>query len=128
MPQIPKRLYTLEELRLNDVRPEEFLSPEDSTLNTVRTVLQVRFTGLCSVSLSHAWLLLPKELCVEGSVLLIFFLLMQPIGNRCMQAAGLAGVTAAFFAFHLSSSQALAIVAAVMFVVVGDQVHLLAIC
>ena len=41
-----------------------------------------------------------------------------------MQAAGLAGVTAAFFAFHLSSSQALAIVAAVMFVVVGDQVCL----
>lgn len=39
-----------------------------------------------------------------------------------MQAGGLAGVTAAFFAFHLSSSQALAIVAAVMFVVVGDQV------
>ena len=40
--QVPKRLYTLEELRLNDVRPEEFLSPEDSTLNTVRTVLQVK--------------------------------------------------------------------------------------
>lgn len=40
--QVPKRLYTLEELRLNDVRPEEFLSPEDRTLNTVRTVLQVK--------------------------------------------------------------------------------------
>ena len=39
--QIPKRLYTLEELRLNNLRPEEFLSPEDSTLNTVRTILQV---------------------------------------------------------------------------------------
>lgn len=46
-------------------------------------------------------------------------------GTTCMQAAGLAGVTAAFFAFHLSPSQALAIVAAVMFVVVGDQVSLL---
>ena len=44
--QVPKRLYTLEELRLNDVRPEEFLSPEDSTLNTVRTVLQVK-SGSC---------------------------------------------------------------------------------
>ena len=41
--QIPKRLYTLEELRLNNLKPEEFLSPEDSTLNTVRTILQVRF-------------------------------------------------------------------------------------
>ena len=38
------------------------------------------------------------------------------------QAGGLAGVTAAFFAFHLTVSQALGIVAAVMFVVVGDQV------
>lgn len=75
--QIPKRLYTLEELRLNNLRPEEFLSPEDSTLNTVRTILQ---------------------------------------------AGGLAGVTAVFFAFHLTVSQALGLVVAVMFVVVGDQV------
>lgn len=103
--QVPKRLYTLEELRLNDVRPEEFLSPEDSTLNTVRTVLQVKlnqaavFSFQCSLH--------------DGSE------------TVCMQAAGLAGVTAAYFAFHLSTSQALAIVAAVMFVVVGDQVSLL---
>ena len=38
------------------------------------------------------------------------------------QAGGLVGVTAAFFAFHLTVSQALGIVVAVMFVVVGDQV------
>ncbi len=49
--QIPKRLYTLEELRLNNLRPEEFLSPEDSTLNTVRTILQVMCTIIrCSAS------------------------------------------------------------------------------
>lgn len=40
-----------------------------------------------------------------------------------LQAAGLAGVTAAFFAFHLTVTQALGIVVAVMFVVVGDQVR-----
>lgn len=39
------------------------------------------------------------------------------------QAGGLAGVTAAFFAFHLTVSQALGMVVAVMFVVVGDQVY-----
>ncbi len=50
--QIPKRLYTLEELRLNNLRPEEFLSPEDSTLNTVRTILQVMCATItCSASL-----------------------------------------------------------------------------
>lgn len=49
--QIPKRLYTLEELRLNNLRPEEFLSPEDSTLNTVRTILQVMCLQImCSAS------------------------------------------------------------------------------
>ena len=39
--QVPKRIYTLEELRLNKIEAERFLSPADETLNTVRTVLQV---------------------------------------------------------------------------------------
>ncbi len=44
--QVPKRIYTLEELRLNKIEAEKFLSPADETLNTVRTILQV----LCSAS------------------------------------------------------------------------------
>ena len=40
-PQVPKRIYSLEELRLNKIEAERFLSPADETLNTVRTVLQV---------------------------------------------------------------------------------------
>jgi len=39
--QVPKRAYTLEELRLNKIEPEKFLSPEDKTLNQIRTILQV---------------------------------------------------------------------------------------
>ena len=39
--QVPKRIYSLEELRLNKIEAERFLSPADETLNTVRTVLQV---------------------------------------------------------------------------------------
>lgn len=38
--QIPKRIYTLEEMRLNKVEPTALLSPTDDTLNGVRTVLQ----------------------------------------------------------------------------------------
>ena len=38
------------------------------------------------------------------------------------QAGGLATVTGLYFTLHLSVTQALAIVAAVMFFVVGDQV------
>ncbi len=39
--QVPKRIYSLEELLLNKIEAEKFLSPADETLNTVRTVLQV---------------------------------------------------------------------------------------
>jgi hypothetical protein len=40
--QVPKRIYTLEEMRLNKVEPTALLSPTDDTLNGVRTVLQAR--------------------------------------------------------------------------------------
>jgi hypothetical protein len=39
--QVPKRIYTLEELRLNKIEPEKLLSPQDNTLGNVRNVLQV---------------------------------------------------------------------------------------
>ena len=39
--QIPKRIYSLEELRLNKIEAEKFLSPKDDTLGTVRTLVQV---------------------------------------------------------------------------------------
>lgn len=39
--QVPKRAYTLEELRLNKIEPQQYLSPVDETLNSVRTGLQV---------------------------------------------------------------------------------------
>jgi hypothetical protein len=40
--QVPKRIYSLEELRLNRIDPQALLSPEDTTLNGVRTTLQAR--------------------------------------------------------------------------------------
>ena len=64
--QVPKRLYTLEELRLNDVRPEEFLSPEDSTLNTVRTILQVKLNP-AAVCCSHCSCVEPQRSLKEAS-------------------------------------------------------------
>ena len=39
--QVPKRAYSLEDLRLNKIEPAKFLSPTDTTLSTVRTALQV---------------------------------------------------------------------------------------
>ncbi len=43
--QVPKRAYTLEELRLNKIQPERFLAPKDNTLSGVRNVLQVKATA-----------------------------------------------------------------------------------
>ena len=39
--QVPKRIYTLDELRLNKIEPESLLSPKDDSLNFVRNVAQV---------------------------------------------------------------------------------------
>jgi len=36
--QVPKRIYSLEELRLNKIEAEKLLSPTDDTLGTVRTI------------------------------------------------------------------------------------------
>lgn len=53
---VPKRAYTLEELRLNKIEPTAFLSPQDTTLNGVRTILQLAYlAGLTAACLSGTW-------------------------------------------------------------------------
>ena len=53
--QVPKRSYTLEELKLNKIYTKDFLAPEDSTLNMVRTTLQASAgVGLLAAFSSHA--------------------------------------------------------------------------
>lgn len=39
---VPKRIYTLEELRLNGIRAELLLSPKDNSLTFVRNITQAR--------------------------------------------------------------------------------------
>lgn len=52
---VPKRAYTLEELRLNKIEPTAFLSPVDTTLSGVRTTLQAAFlAGLTAACLARA--------------------------------------------------------------------------
>eukprot|EP00878_Enallax_costatus_P008022 GHUV01008389.1.p1 GENE.GHUV01008389.1~~GHUV01008389.1.p1 ORF type:complete len:488 (+),score=99.59 GHUV01008389.1:33-1466(+) len=49
--QIPKRIYTIEELRLNKIEPEKLLSPRDDSLNYVRNVTQgAAAAGLAAVA------------------------------------------------------------------------------
>jgi hypothetical protein len=52
---VPKRAYTLEELRLNRIQPEQFLAPSDATLSGVRNVLQGGYlAGLTAAYFAHA--------------------------------------------------------------------------
>ena len=39
--QVPKRLYSLEDLRLNKIEPGQLLLPTDDTLGQLRTGFQV---------------------------------------------------------------------------------------
>jgi hypothetical protein len=75
--QVPKRAYTIEELRLNKIETREFLAPEDATLNGVRNLLQASFlAGLTAVfaaagfSLSAVlpWALAPAALLTADQI------------------------------------------------------------
>ena len=53
--QVPKRSYTLEELRLNKIETKNFLSPSDLTLNRIRTILQGSYlAGLTAAFFTHS--------------------------------------------------------------------------
>lgn len=43
--QVPKRSYSLQELRLNKIQAEQFLAPKDTTLNGVSLVEVRRVSG-----------------------------------------------------------------------------------
>ncbi|PNH10660.1 hypothetical protein TSOC_002596 [Tetrabaena socialis] len=54
--QVPKRLYTIEELRLNKVEADKLLSPNDTSLNSVRTICQAAAAaGLLSAAYLNHW-------------------------------------------------------------------------
>ena len=57
---VPKRIYTLEELRLNGIRAELLLSPKDNSLTFVRNVTQASKMLAskmlaCMHACMHAW-------------------------------------------------------------------------
>ncbi len=53
---MPKRIYSLEELRLNQINPEGLLSPKDASLNAVRNVAQAAaVAGLVAAAYTGGW-------------------------------------------------------------------------
>ena len=110
--QVPKRIYTLEEMRLNKVEPTALLSPTDDTLNGVRTVLQARgaqpghgSTPATPCRSPHA-----HSPCRTHA------------SSAALQGGAAAGVAALYFGVGLSSEQLGGLLVAVVFTYFADQV------
>lgn len=76
---VPKRSYTLEELRLNKIDTREFLSPEDSTLDDVRTKMQTAaLVGAGAAYMTHA---VATTTLVETIIAVAFLLTADQVAN-----------------------------------------------
>ena len=70
--QVPKRSYTLEELRLNKIQAEQLLSPTDETLSGVRTGLQAAGVAGLTALFYSAHLQIEQLLSVVLGILFVF--------------------------------------------------------
>jgi hypothetical protein len=77
--QKPKRLYTLDELRLHKIDSEALLSPQDETLSGVQSILQV---GVLIAVAAVAWLA-QLDVGQTGALVLslVFLLVVDQIRN-----------------------------------------------
>jgi hypothetical protein len=77
--QVPKRSYTLEELRLNKIETSGFLSPEDTTLNGIRNILQGSF--LVGLTAGYFTGILNFSELVQWGIIIAFLLTVDQIAN-----------------------------------------------
>jgi len=77
--QVPKRSYTLEELKLNKIEPKNFLSPEDTTLNGIRNILQGSF--LVGLTAGYSTNILNFSELVQWGIIVAFLLTVDQIAN-----------------------------------------------
>ena len=77
--QVPKRSYTLEELKLNKIEPQNFLSPEDSTLNGIRNILQGSF--LVGLTAGYFTNTLNFSEIAQWGIILAFLLTADQVAN-----------------------------------------------
>ncbi|PRW59629.1 stress regulated isoform 3 [Chlorella sorokiniana] len=77
--QVPKRAYTLQELRLNKIQPEQFLAPKDTTLSGVRNVVQGSY--LAGLTAAYFGQLLDLSQIVQVVILTAFLLTVDQVAN-----------------------------------------------
>jgi len=77
---VPKRQFTLEEVRLNKIEPEKLLSPKDTTLDAVRAKLQLgaAAAALGTVYAAH----LPPASVLYGAALYAFGVVLDQVACR----------------------------------------------
>ena len=77
--QVPKRSYTLEELRLNKIDTRYFLAPEDTTLDDVRTKMQLAAaSGAVAAYATHT---VETFFLVQSIIFVAFILTVDQIAN-----------------------------------------------
>ena len=95
---------------MNKIEPVQFLSPEDKTLNQIRTILQV----LSSPGYP------PSMGCLENPLRVLFH---GNFTSHSAQVAGAAGILGVSAALHLEGNQILQLVIATLFALTADQVR-----
>ena len=95
---------------MNKIEPVQFLSPEDKTLNQVRTILQVLSSPGNLLSMGSLETSLPV-LCSRN------------FSYRSAQVAGAAGILGLSAVLHLQGNQILQLVIATLFALTADQVR-----
>ena len=95
---------------MNKIEPVQFLSPEDKTLNQIRTILQVTSSSGYPPSMGCL-----KILCRS------FF--HAKFTSHSAQVAGSAGILGVSAALHLEGNQILQLVIATLFALTADQVR-----
>ncbi|KAK9840372.1 hypothetical protein WJX74_008554 [Apatococcus lobatus] len=77
--QTPKRIYSLDELRLNKIEPEKLLSPQDTTIDSVRRTLQV--VALVAFIAASQILHLDAGQIGGTAITTLFLIALDQIGN-----------------------------------------------
>eukprot|EP00884_Botryococcus_braunii_P003012 jgi/Botrbrau1/12711/Bobra.67_1s0074.1 len=78
--QVPKRQYTLQDLRLHNIDPERLLSPEDRALKTLRDLSQGALAA--GFAVAYFGLHWDGSRLLGGAVAILFALSLDQIGNN----------------------------------------------
>ncbi|MEW5303011.1 MAG: hypothetical protein WDW36_005744 [Sanguina aurantia] len=78
--QVPKRLYTIEELRLNQISTERLLSPEDKSLDFVRKLAQfAAVSGVSVLSYANHW---DAGQTIAAVLTIVFMFTLDQVANQ----------------------------------------------